>query len=116
MSAKTKNIYGKISITNKTIAKFVSAVAMDCYGIVEFASKDLISAVIEYFKFGSKCKGVKVKTTGDRIFIDVSLVVRYGLSIKAVLESLKEAIKYRVERFTGMIVDTINIKVMGVKA
>lgn len=116
MSAKTNNIYGRISITNKAIAKFVSAVAMDCYGIVEFAPKSLLSSVINYFKFGSKCKGVKVKTTGDRIFLDVSLIVKYGVSIKAVLESLKEAIKYKVEKFTGMIVDTINIKVMGVKA
>ena len=38
------------------------------------------------------------------------------LSNKAVVEALKESVKYKVERFTGMIVDTINVKVMGVKA
>ena len=49
------------------------------------------------------------------MFIDVCIVVKYGVSVKAVVEALKESIKYKVERFTGMIVDTINVKVTGVK-
>jgi len=32
-----------------------------------------------------------------------------------VAESLKEAVKYKVERFTGMIVNTVNVNVIGVK-
>ena len=28
---------------------------------------------------------------------------------------LKEAVKYKVERFTGMIVETVNVNVIGVK-
>jgi uncharacterized alkaline shock family protein YloU len=38
------------------------------------------------------------------------------MSIKAVVEALKESVKYKVERFTGMLVDTIDVKVVGVKA
>ena len=38
-----------------------------------------------------------------------------GVSIGAVAESLREAIKYKVEGFTGMIVDTVNVNVIGVK-
>jgi uncharacterized alkaline shock family protein YloU len=116
MSVKTNNIYGKILISDKTIEKFVSHVAMDCYGIVEFASKGTIDSVVRFLKIGSKMKGVKVHSSGDRIFIDMSVIVKYGVSIKAVVEALKESIKYKVERFTGMIVDTINVRVMGVKA
>jgi uncharacterized alkaline shock family protein YloU len=41
--------------------------------------------------------------------------MKYGVSISAVAESLKEAIKYKVEGFTGMIVDTVNVNVIGVK-
>lgn len=115
MSVRTNNIYGKIVISDKTIERFVARVAMDCYGIVEFASKNLIDSVISFLKFGSEVKGVKVRSSGDRIFIDVSVIVKYGVSIKAVVEALKESIKYRVERFTGMLVDTMNVRVMGVK-
>ncbi len=116
MSVKTNNIYGKIVISDKTIERYVSNVAMDCYGIVEFARKNLIDAIVGFIKFRTSVKGVKVHSQGDRIFIDVAVIVKYGVSIKAVVEALKESLKYKVERFTGMIVDTINVKVMGVKA
>jgi uncharacterized alkaline shock family protein YloU len=115
MSVKTNNIYGKIVISDKTIERFVAHVAMDCYGIVEFASKNVFDAVISFFKFGSETKGVSVRSFGDRINIDLTVVVKYGVSIKAVVEALKESIKYKVERFTGMLVHLINVKVLGVK-
>jgi uncharacterized alkaline shock family protein YloU len=115
MSAKTNNIYGRIAISDKTIAKYVSHVAMDCYGIVEFVHANLIDSAISFFRFGHEVKGIKVHSYGDRIYIDLSVVVKYGVSIKAVVEALKESVKYKVERFTGMIVDTINVKVIGVK-
>lgn len=115
MAVKTNNIYGKIVISNATIQRFVSHISMDCYGIVEFVPRNVADAVISFFKFGSKVKGVKVKTSGDRIFIDVSVVVKYGVSIKAVVDALKESVKYKVEKFTGMIVSTINVKVAGVQ-
>ena len=116
MSVRTNNIYGKIVITNKTIARFISHVAMDCYGIVEFASGNFNDSIMGKMGFGRRTKGVKVHSLGDRIYIDLSVVVKYGVSIKAVVEALKESVKYKVERFTGMIVDTINVAVADVKA
>ena len=114
MSVKTNNIYGKIIISNSTIERFVSHVALECYGIVQFVPSNLWDSIISFFKFGSEVKGVKVRSYGDRISIDLSVIVKYGVSIKAVVEALKESIKYKVEKFTGMIVDTINVNVMGV--
>ena len=115
MAVRTNNIYGKITITDKTIARFISHVAMDCYGMVEFASENIIDSVIGFFRFGSDVKGINVCSSGDRIFIDLAVIVKFGVSIKAVVEALKESVKYKVERFTGMIVDSINVSVMGVK-
>ena len=115
MSVRTNNIYGRILISDTTIERFVSRVAMDCYGIVEFVPKNLIDRIISLVKFRSEVKGVKVRSSGDRMSIDLSVTVKYGVSIKAVVEALKESIKYKTERFTGMIVDVINVKVMGVK-
>lgn len=115
MSVKTNNIYGKILISNGTVERFISHVSMDCYGIVRFVSSSFFHAIVDFFKFGSATRGVKVHTSGDRIFVDVSVTVKYGVSIKAVIEALKESIIYKVERFTGMIVDTVNVTVIGVE-
>ena len=115
MAVKTNNIYGKIIISDKTIANFVYRTAIDSYGIVRFTHRNKFDSLRSFLKFGSKVKGVKVHTIGDRISIGVSVIIKYGVSIKAVVESLKEGIQYKVENFTGMVVNTINVKVMGVE-
>lgn len=115
MPGITNNIYGKIKITDKTIKRFIYHVAMDCYGMMGFAHKNTFDFICGLFKDSSATKGVKVHSLGDRIYIELSVILKYGASIKAVVEALKESVKYKVERFTGMLVDTININVMGVK-
>ena len=115
MSVNTNNIYGEISITDEAIADFVYYTSLECYGIVEFVPYSIIDSVTALFTRKNTVKGVHIKTSGDRIFIDVHVIVKHGFSIKAVAEALKEFVKYRVERFTGMLVDTVNVNIKGVK-
>ncbi|MBQ8427796.1 MAG: Asp23/Gls24 family envelope stress response protein [Clostridia bacterium] len=115
MSVNTSNAYGKISISDLAITKVASHTAMESYGIVEMVSRRFTDSLAELLKRDTSGKGVKITTSGNRIYIDVYVVMKYGVSIVAVAESLKEAIKYKVERFTGMIVETVNVNVIGVK-
>ena len=111
MSVNTNNAYGKISISDLAIAKVASHTAMESYGIVEMVARRFTDSL----KKDSAGKGIKVTTSGNRIYVDVYVIMKYGVSINAVAESLKEAIKYKVEVFTGMIVDTVNVNVLGIK-
>ena len=115
MSVNTSNSYGKISISDAAIAKVTAYATLESYGFVNETSKKFITSLVEMLKRDKFGKRVRVTTAGNRIFIDVSVVVKYGVSINAVAESLKETIKYKVERFTGMIVDTVNVNVVGVR-
>ncbi len=115
MSVTTNNAYGKISISDLSIAKVASHTAMESYGIVEMVSRRFTDKLSIFTKKEAEGKGIKVTTSGNRIYIDVYVIIKYGVSINAVAESLKEAIKYKVEAFTGMIVDTVNVNVIGVK-
>lgn len=115
MSVNTNNAYGKISISDLAIAKVASNTAMESYGIVEMVSRRFTDSLSQLFKKSAGGRGIKVTTSGNRIYVDVYVIVKYGVSISAVAESLKEAIKYKVEVFTGMIVDTVNVNVIGVK-
>lgn len=114
MSVNTSNVYGKISISDSAIGKIAKSATLECYGIVDTVSRRFKETLSELFKKPSS-KGVKVITQGDRIFIDVYVIIKYGVSISAVAEALKESVKYRVENFTGMIVDTVNVNIVGVK-
>ena len=115
MPVTTSNIYGKISISDEAIAKVAAHAALECYGVVEMVSRRLADSVSQLFKRDTSGKGVKVVTTGDRIFIDVFVIIKFGVSIAAVAESLKSAVKYKVEQFTGMIVSEVNVNIIGVK-
>ena len=115
MSVNTSNAYGKISISDLAIAKVASHTAMEGYGIVEMVSRRFTDSLAELLKKDVGGRGIKVMTSGNRIYIDVYVVIKYGVSINAIAESLKESIKYKVEKFTGMIVDTVNVNVIGVK-
>ncbi len=115
MSVNTHNGYGKISIEDQAIAKVVKSVALECYGIVDTVTRGIKESVSDLLKRQPDGRGVKVVTSGDRIFITVNVIMKYGVSIMAVAESLKASIKYSVERFTGMIVDTVNVNIIGVK-
>lgn len=115
MSVNTNNAYGKISISDLAIAKVASRTALESYGIVEMVSRRFTDNLALLWKKDAGGKGVKVTTSGNRIYIDVYVIIKYGVSISAVADSLKEAIKYKVEGFTGMIVDTVNVNVIGVK-
>lgn len=115
MSVNTNNAYGKISISDLAIAKVASFATMESYGIVKTVSRRFTDSLAEFLKKDVGGRGVRVTSSGNRIYIDVYVVVKYGVSINAVAESLKEAVKYKVEYFTGMIVDTVNVNVIGVK-
>ena len=115
MAVKTSNASGNISISDQAIAKVTSHAALDCYGIVELVSRRFTDSLFELFGKSTGAKGVKVVTSGDRIFIDVYVIIKFGVSISAVADSLKQSIKYNVEKSTGMIVGTVNVNITGVK-
>ena len=115
MSVHTKNSYGQIHIVDEAIAVVACHAARDCYGVVDMVSGKLTDYIADLFHIQTKARGVRIDTVGNRIFIDMNVIIKYGVSINAVAESLKEAVKYSVENFSGMIVDTVNVNVVGIK-
>ena len=115
MSVNTANAYGRITVTKEAIAQVAGFTALECYGIVDLVSKKMSDNLADLFNKRRISRGVRVLTNGDRIFIDLYVIIKYGVSIDAVAESLKKSVKYDVERFTSMVVDTVNVNVVGVK-
>ena len=115
MAVSTENSNGVISITDESIALVVGQTTLECYGVVDLVARTLLESVLELFKKRSKSRGIKILTIGDRIHIDLDIILKYGVSINAVAESVRRSVKYNVEQFTGMLVDSININVVGVK-
>ena len=114
MSVKTSNKFGEIKISDEAIATVAAKTAMECYGVVSLISKNMSDNLNEMFK-KKLSRGVKVITVDNRIQLDLFVVLKYGVSLSAVCESLKDSVKYHVENFTGMIVDSVNVNVQGIR-
>ena len=114
MSLRTKNTYGEITITDEAVANVAGRLALDCYGVVDKVPRKFSDALADLFR-RSRGRGVKVVTKENRIYVDIYVVFRFGLSISAVAESLKSTIKYGLEEFSGMVVDSVNVHVVGVE-
>ena len=116
MSVSTKNYYGTIDISNNAIAAVAGFTTLECYGVVDLVQKNIKRSICNLFNKQPYTKGIVVNYNSEnRIFIDIYCILKYGVSLGAVAESLKKTVKYTVEDFTGMIVDTGNVHVVGVR-
>ncbi len=115
MSYKKKNDLGNITIDEEVISRIAGLAAMDCYGIVGMASKNVKDGLVQLLKKESLTKGVKLAISGDSVVIDLHIVVEYGTNISAIAETLVSTVKYKVEETIGLIVTTVNIFVEGVR-
>lgn len=115
MALRTNNSYGSITVSDDVIASLAGHLATECYGVVEMVPFGFTDSFADLFKRNGKSRGVRVVTRGDRIFVDLFVKFKYGLPVSATASSLKRTVKYGLEHFTGMIVDSIDVHVVGVR-
>ncbi|MEI3218369.1 MAG: Asp23/Gls24 family envelope stress response protein [Lachnoclostridium sp.] len=107
---------GIITISPEVIAKYAGTVAVECFGIVGMAAVNMKDGLVRLLKKESLTHGIQVSISDEnRITIDFHVIVAYGVSISAVTDNLISNVKYRVEEFSGMPVDKINIYIEGVR-
>ena len=107
---------GIITIDPEVIAKYAGSVAVECFGIVCMAAVSMKDGLVKLLKKESLTKGIQVGISDEnKITLNFHVVVSYGVSISAVTDNLISNVKYKVEEFTGMSVDKINIYIEGVR-
>ena len=115
MNGILNNKLGKVSISSEVVAQYAGSTAVECFGIVGMAAVSMKDGLVKLLKRESLTHGINVEIKENKISIDFHVIVSYGVSISAVSDNLIESVKYRVEEFTGMEVEKINIFVEGVR-
>ena len=115
MSAKLENQYGTISIENEVIARIAGLTAVDCYGIVGMAAKNMKDGLDQLLKRESLTKGIRINVNEEQISIDLHIIVEYGTNITAIAENIISTVKYKVETVCGIAVEQVNVFVEGVR-
>ena len=115
MKGRINNKLGEIQISSDVIAMYAGMTAVECFGIVGMAAVSMKDGLVKLLKRESLTHGITVEVQDNHISIDFHVIVAYGVSISAVADNLIASVKYKVEEFTGMEVDKINIYVEGVR-
>ena len=116
MKCQMENQYGTVLIDENVIATYAGSVAVECFGIVGMAAVNVKDGLVKLLKKEHITHGIEV-VVGDNneITIDFHVIIAYGVAIVTVCDNLIETVKYKVEQFTGMKIDKINIHVEGVR-
>ncbi len=115
MKGQMNTDLGSILIDTETIAQYAGTEAMECFGVVGMAGYSMKDGLVKLLKRESLTRGINVVLNKNRIYIDLHVIVAYGVSIIAVADNLMSNVKYKVEEYTGLPVEKINIFVEGVR-
>lgn len=115
MKGKMSTEMGKIVIDRDVLAKYAGAVSTECFGVVGMASVNVKDGVAKLLKRENVSRGVNVSVSGNKIGIQLHVIVAYGVSIRAVAQNILENVRCRVEAYTGMEVERISVVVEGVR-
>ena len=115
MKGRMNTGMGEITINTDVIATYAGSVAVECFGIVGMAAVNMKDGLVKLLKKDSLKHGINGTLNENKISLDFHVIVAYGVSIRAVSDNLIANVKYKVEAFTGIEVENINILVEGVR-
>lgn len=111
-----ENHLGTIEISQDYFAYLVGNAASSCYGVagmVKSGAKQGIRSLISRRSYADD--GVRVRSQGDKLIIDLHICVIVGVNISAIAKSIVNKVRYTVEQATGLEVKKVNVFVDGIK-
>jgi len=105
---------GRIEISSTAIASVAARCVTQAYGVVGLSRKNFADGVVRSLS-GDAHRGVNVTVDGDRVEIDLYVIVEYGTRIASVAASLQNLVRFNVEKALGVPVGAVNVHVQGLR-
>ncbi len=109
-----QTVLGSIHVSPRAVATIAHHAAVQSYGVVGLAAKNMLTGLANSIT-RLPSRGVRVEYNGDRLEIDIYIIVEYGTRIASVANSVANTVRYQVEKALGVPVDTINVHVVGLR-
>jgi uncharacterized alkaline shock family protein YloU len=104
---------GRILISHEAVAHIVGRVAAEAYGVVGMAPRTPRQRLLIRDRLR---QGITVGGSAEEgVTIELSVVVEYGLNLAEVAASLRNRVRYEVERLTGLKVADVEVRIQDVK-
>jgi uncharacterized alkaline shock family protein YloU len=105
---------GGIHISPKAVATIAYHATLQSYGVVGLAPKNLADGIVRGIT-REPSRGVSVSYDGEKVDIDVYIIIEYGTRVNSVAESVANSIRFNVEKALGLPVNSVNIHVAGLR-
>jgi uncharacterized alkaline shock family protein YloU len=103
---------GRISISHEAVAHIVGRVAAEAYGIVGMAPRNPRDRLTR----DRLRQGITVGGSAEEgVTIELSVVVEYGLNLAEVASTLRNRVRYEVQRLTGLPVAEVEVRIQDVR-
>lgn len=107
-----KNEYGQIAISSEVFTNLTGEAATNCFGVKGMTVNSITDGIVHMLKPEYKGKGVSVVYNGDGpISIELHIAIDRGVNIPVICESIKEEVRYKVSKGTGVDVKRVDIYV-----
>lgn len=114
---QVENPNGMIDVSGHFFTTLIGKTVSDCFGVVGMATTGTMQDVRELLPFIAQTeRGVRVRSVGRRLVIDLHIVVTYGVNLGAICQSIGNKVKYTVEEATGLRVARVNVFVDEMRA
>ena len=105
---------GGIHISPNVVATIAYHAMLESYGVVGLAPNNLADGIVKSIT-REPSKGVTVEYNGEDIDIELHVIVEFGTRINSVAESVKNTVRYHVEKALGLKVNSVNVHVAGLR-
>lgn len=109
-----KTTLGSIHVSPNAIATITYHASLQSYGVVGLAPKNLAEGIANSIT-REPMRGINVRFDGDKLDIDIYVVVEYGTRIASVANSVANAVRFQVEKSVGLKVHEVNVHVQGLR-
>jgi len=105
---------GGIHISPNAVATIAHRAVLESYGVVGLAPKNIADGIVKSIT-REPSMGVTVNYNGEDIDIEVQIIVEFGTRINSVAESVKNTVRYHVEKALGLKVNSVSVHVAGLR-
>lgn len=105
---------GSVTFANEVVATIAALATCDIPGVAGMCG-GFVGGIAEMLGKKNLTKGVKVTVKENSVFVELEIIVDYGVKVPDVCAAIQESVAKGIETMTGLEVAEINIAVQGVK-
>ncbi len=111
---ETKEIVNSsIKISDEVIETIASVAVSEIEGVSSMGT-GFVDGIARRITKKSMSAGIKASVNDNTVGVDISIVVKYGVRIPEVAWNVQDAVKKEIELMTGLTVEKVNVKVVGI--